>query len=291
MADLIALVISPSILVWIAFIWLLGIFLKKCTPFPNGLITLVLILTGGIIGLIQGITHPNFEVVAYTAQGIVLGLLAVGSYDIFHGFLKSLNKDSEGEITMKKSKTSEFFKSLTSLWLSMAVVAFSVLCTVIASIVISGWKGFGGILDAASVAILISSFVLTINDIAFKLGGKKYLLCWQYWVLTALIVLTDLLFAFTWKSTTFPEMFIELALTFGSGIGTIIFYKLCYTPAEDEKLEEINKVLSIYMKNHNIPESASSLLFNPNKEELKEIVDSLKPVKENKKTKACKEVK
>lgn len=286
MVQFLSLIISPSLLAWLAFLWLLGVLLKHCTPFPNWGISGAILLAGATLGLLYGLAHPIYEIFAYIAQGIILALFAIGSYDMAHGIFKGVRTPKEGESNMK---VKEFLKNLESLWLAMAVTLCAAVVTAIASIVIMGWNGLLGILDAATIAILISIFVLTINDIASKLEDKRYKLCWQYWVTIAMIFVSDVLFACAWRSSTFPQMFIMLGLTVAMGIGAIICYILLYKPAVKAKEDVMHKVLATYMERHNIPEIASTLMLCPDKDELKKILEEIFPKKE--KTKKIQEEK
>lgn len=280
MAQFLSLIISPSLLAWLAFLWLLGVFLKHCTPFPNWGISIAILLSGALLGSLYGLLHPLYELPAYISQGIVLALFAIGSYDMAHGVFKGIrNQSNENEGVTMKSKIKEFLKQLESVWLSLAVIACTSIVTALASIIIMGWNGIDAVLDTVTIAILIAGFVLIINDIASKLDDQRYKLCWQYWCLVALVLATDIAFACAWRSTTFAQMSILLGLTLAFGIGAVIDYMLSYKSAVRRKKEMLNKALTIYMANHNVPEIASALMLNPDKDEIKKILSDINPRK------------
>ena len=70
-------------LVTIIVTWVLGIVSKKCTKLNNKLIPIQNILVGLIIALIEWIVTKDFKVAIALS-----GLLASGTYDIFHNLEK-----------------------------------------------------------------------------------------------------------------------------------------------------------------------------------------------------------
>lgn len=281
-----SVIVSPSLVIWLAFLWLLGVFLKHCTPFPNWCISIAILFAGMLLGFLYGLAHPSYEILAYVCQGIVLALFAIGSYDMAHGVFKGIKIPKESKETMK---VKAFFKELENLWLSLAVVGCSTIVTILASLIIDGYQGIYAILDAGTIAILISVFVLTINDVAGKLEDKKYKICWQYWTFIASVIAMDIAFAYAWKRETFGMMFISLGITTALAITSMIIYLLLYKPAVSEKEAIMGQVMKLYLERHNVPAMASTLLFSPDKEEIKHILEELVPPKEKKVKKNKKE--
>ncbi len=70
--------------------WLLGIVAKKSKWVDNNLIPIQNILIGLVVAIIEWIITGDFSI-ALSASG----LLAGGSYDVFHNIKKLINKNKE----------------------------------------------------------------------------------------------------------------------------------------------------------------------------------------------------
>ena len=77
-------------MVTIIVTWLLGIVAKKVKWFDNNLIPLQNILIGVIVALIEWVITKDFS----TALALS-GLIAGGSYDIFHNLEKIVKKNND----------------------------------------------------------------------------------------------------------------------------------------------------------------------------------------------------
>lgn len=74
--------------VTIVLTWILGIFAKKSKFISNNLIPIQNILIGVIVAIIEWIITKDFKVAIALS-----GLLASGTYDIFHNLEKMIKKE------------------------------------------------------------------------------------------------------------------------------------------------------------------------------------------------------
>lgn len=68
--------------------WLLGMFAKKCKFINNNLIPIQNVLVGIIIAIIEWIITKDFKIAIALS-----GLIAGGTYDIFHNIEKIVKKE------------------------------------------------------------------------------------------------------------------------------------------------------------------------------------------------------
>jgi len=274
--GIVSLMIAPSILAWLAALWLLGVLLKRATPLKNGFIAPVLMAVGLAIGTSYGLSQEG-PTLAYAAQGIALGALAIASYDCLHGIFKaSAERTSEGEIMKKLLQT--FSPPL----IGLAVVAATSITVTIADAVVFGFYGIAALVNAATASAVIAVIVLAVNDVACKLQ-RKWQICYQYWLLIAFVCICDALFAGAWASTSYGQMSIALALLAAAIIGTLVFYALPYRKAVDGKAAVLDEVMMRYLQRHNVSASAVTLLRSPDQKEVQSLLKDVLAEKATKK--------
>lgn len=90
-------IVDESLVYWVPALMLLGYAIKHCSGFPNQLIPIIEIASGVLVGVVYGLTRmadlgtaaSAVEVFEYAGQGALIGLIAIGVYDISHGIIKT----------------------------------------------------------------------------------------------------------------------------------------------------------------------------------------------------------
>ena len=73
--------------------------------------------------------------------------------------------------------------------------------------------GWGAVLDFVTSMVICIVITMVLADAWYKICKEKWKLCWQYWIGIILVLLSDWAFLWASKTTTFPRMFMLLAIT------------------------------------------------------------------------------
>lgn len=107
--------------------------------------------------------------------------------------------------------------------------------------------GWGAVLDFVTSMVICIVITMVLADAWYKICKEKWKLCWQYWIGIILVLLSDWAFLWASKTTTFPRMFMLLAITVFISLGAGSWFYFVYKPIvetkEDESLDEYKKAL------------------------------------------------
>lgn len=96
-------------------------------------------------------------------------------------------------------------------------------------------------LDFVTNAAIFGVLFVTAYNVWDKVDKQKYRLTWKYWVLIALIVVTDFLFLFAAKADTKDTCVVRLCI-FAVGLILTGFYAyFIYAPSQKEIFEEVKE--------------------------------------------------
>lgn len=141
-----------------------------------------------------------------------------------------------------------------------------------------GFALFFGVSNAIDcLTVIAEAYVLAsvVTNIGERLFAKKYhLLTSKYWVMMALILACDGLFAFASYSTTMEILGVRGAFFLFALIATILFALFVYKPSVVLLLEAVEentvKMLTAYLGNEEKAKGVIALLKEPPKEEEEE---------------------
>lgn len=132
-------------------------------------------------------------------------------------------------------------------------------------------------LDFVTNAAIFGVLFVTAYNVFDKIDKQPYRLTWKYWVLIALIVVTDFLFLFAAKAETQDMCIVRLCI-FAVGLILTGFYAyFIYAPSQREMFAEINEAakaeIAKYLNEHSgednmvVAEGILDILFAPKKKE------------------------
>lgn len=132
-------------------------------------------------------------------------------------------------------------------------------------------------LDFVTNAAIFGVLFVTSYNVWDKVDKQKYRLTWKYWVLIALIVVTDFLFLFAAKAETQELCTVRLCI-FAVGLILTGFYAyFIYAPSQKEIFEAIKEAskaqIAAYLDEHGaepnetVAEGILELMFAPKKKE------------------------
>ena len=103
-------------------------------------------------------------------------------------------------------------------------------------------------LDFITNAAIFGVLFVTAYNVWDKVDKQKYRLTWKYWVLIALIVVTDFLFLFAAKAETKEMCIVRLCIFLVGLILTGFYAYFIYAPSQHEIFAKIKEAAKVQIK-------------------------------------------
>ena len=130
-------------------------------------------------------------------------------------------------------------------------------------------------IDFITSAVCYGVLFIAAYNIMDKIDKQPYRLTWRYWVLMALIVVTDFLFVALAKAPTKEDGFLRIGLLTTALVGTVCFALYSYAPEQKRIFADIKDAskaaICEYLDEHasesheSIAEGILALIFAPKK--------------------------